>query len=76
MRTEFEVFKGGYDSLGEYIKEYQRKHNAGIKNVVVLRSNEDETIFGVIFERSDFKYSGIRSAKWVHGSPVSTDGGC
>lgn len=50
MKTEFKIFEGDYASLEEDIKEYQEKHNAEIKNVVLIENNDVETIIGVLFE--------------------------
>lgn len=53
MKTEFKIFESDYDyaSLEEDIKEYQEKHNAEIKNVVLIENNDVETIIGVLFEK-------------------------
>lgn len=51
MKTEFKVFKGSHDSLGELIKKYQKEHHLEIKNVVFLEIYNAKTIIGVIFER-------------------------
>lgn len=63
MRTEFKVFKGGYDSLGEYIEEYQRMHNARIKNVVLIEHNDVKTVIGVVFEKSS-EYEELEDLKY------------
>ena len=53
MKTEFKVFTSdlGFYELEESIKEYQEKHNAEIKNVVLIKNNDVETIIGAIFEK-------------------------
>ncbi|HJF82908.1 hypothetical protein [Helicobacter pullorum] len=53
MKTEFKIFESDYFTylLEEDIKEYQEKHNAEIKNVVVVRNNDDKAIIGVLFEK-------------------------
>lgn len=53
MNTEFKIFTSdyGFYVLEEDIKEYQEKHNMEIKNIVLIKSNDDETIIGVIFEK-------------------------
>lgn len=53
MKTEFKIFESEYASykIEEDIKEYQEKHNAEIKNVVLIRDNDVETIIGVLFEK-------------------------
>lgn len=70
MKTEFKVFKNGYDHLGEDIKEYQKKHNLEIKNVMFIENYNARTIIGVVFEKSseyeeleEMKY---RSVKWLY----------
>lgn len=57
MRTEFKIFESdwGIYTLEGVIKEYQEKHNAEIKNIVLIKSNYDETIIGVVFEKEDKK---------------------
>lgn len=52
MKTEFKIFESdwGYYKIEELIKEYQEKHNAEIKNVVLIENNDVETIIGVLFE--------------------------
>lgn len=61
MKTEFKIFKGGYDHLGEYIKEYQKEHHLEIKNVVFIENCNAKTIIGVIFKRSS-KFEKIQRA--------------
>ena len=51
MKTEFKVFKNGYDYLGEDIKKYQKEHNLEIKNVVFIENYNAKTIIGAIFEK-------------------------
>ncbi|KAB0574516.1 hypothetical protein F7P74_06170 [Helicobacter pullorum NCTC 12824] len=53
MKTEFKIFESDYFTylLEEDIKEYQEKHNAEIKNVVLIRNNDDKAIIGVLFEK-------------------------
>lgn len=53
FETYFKIFESDYGSyrLEEDIKEYQEKHNAEIKNVVQIKSNDVETIIGVLFEK-------------------------
>ena len=53
MKTEFKIFESEYFTylLEEDIKEYQEKHNAEIKNVVLIRNDDDKAIIGVLFEK-------------------------
>ena len=52
MKTEFKIFESeSFYLLEEDIKEYQEKHNAEIKNVVLVENNDVETIIGVLFEK-------------------------
>lgn len=52
MKTEFKIFESeSFYLLEEDIKEYQEKHNAEIKNVVLIENNDVETIIGVLFEK-------------------------
>ncbi|WP_278347333.1 hypothetical protein [Helicobacter pullorum] len=55
MKTEFKVFESdlGFYELEESIKEYQEKHHLEIKNVVLIRNNDDETIIGVVFKKEE-----------------------
>lgn len=57
MKTEFKIFESdlGFYELEESIKEYQEKHNMEIKNIVLIKSNNVETIIGVVFEKRDKK---------------------
>lgn len=57
MKTEFKIFESdlGVYTLEDVIKEYQEKHNAEIKNIMLIKSNDDETIIGVVFEKEDKK---------------------
>lgn len=57
MKTEFKVFTSdwGFYTLEDAIKEYQEKHNMEIKDIVLIKSNDDETIIGVVFEKEDKK---------------------
>lgn len=57
MKTEFKIFESEYFTylLEEDIKEYQEKHNAEIKNVVLIKNNDVETIIGVVFKKEDKK---------------------
>lgn len=57
MKTEFKIFTSDYASyrLEEDIKEYQEKHNVEIKNVMLIKSNDVETIIGVVFKRKTWK---------------------
>lgn len=57
MNTEFKIFTSdyGFYVLEEDIKEYQEKHNAEIKNIMLIKSNDDETIIGVVFKRKTWK---------------------
>lgn len=57
MKTEFKIFTSDYASyrLEEDIKEYQEKHNVEVKSVVLIKSNDVETIIGVLFEKVDKK---------------------
>lgn len=52
MKTEFKIFTSdyGFYVLEEDIKEYQEKHNMEIKNIVLIKSSDDEAIIGVLFE--------------------------
>lgn len=53
MRTEFKIFESEFASysLEKAIKEYQEKHNMEIKDIVLIKNNEVETIIGVLFEK-------------------------
>lgn len=53
MKSEFKIFSSEYSSyrLEEDIKEYQKECNAEIKNIVLIKSSETETIIGVLFEK-------------------------
>lgn len=53
MKTEFKIFTSdwGVYTLEDVIKEYQEKHNAEIKNIMLIKSNNDKTIIGVVFEK-------------------------
>lgn len=53
MKTEFKIFESDYASysLEKAIKEYQEKHNMEIRNIVLIKSNDVETIIGVVFEK-------------------------
>ena len=52
MKTEFKIFESeSFYLLEKDIKEYQEKHNAEIKNIMLIKSNDDETIIGVVFEK-------------------------
>lgn len=56
MKTEFKIFEGEWlYSLENAIKEYQEKHNLEIRNIVLIKSNDVETIIGVLFEKEDKK---------------------
>lgn len=57
MKTEFKIFDSdwGVYTLEDVIKEYQEKHNAEIKNIMLIKSNYDKTIIGVVFEKEDKK---------------------
>ena len=51
MKTEFKIFESeSFYLLEEDIKEYQEKHNVEIKNVLLIKNNDVETIIGVLFE--------------------------
>ena len=54
MKTEFKIFTSdyGFYVLEEDIKEYQEKHNMEIESVILIKSNSDETIIGVVFKRN------------------------
>ena len=72
MKTEFKIFESdlGYYKVEELIKEKKEKHNAEIKNVVLIRDNDVETIIGAIFEkRSEDENKWIRRrinrTRWV-----------
>ena len=53
MKTEFKIFKSkwGYYTIEDEIKEYQEKHNVEIKDMELIRSEEDEHVIGVLFEK-------------------------
>ena len=53
MRTEFKIFESEFASysLENAIKEYQEKHNLEIRNIVLIKSNDVETIIGVVSEK-------------------------
>ena len=56
MKTEFKIFEGEWlYSLEDTIKEYQKQHNLEIKKVTIIKSNDVETIIGVVFEKVDKK---------------------
>lgn len=57
MNTEFKIFTSdlGFYSLEDDIKEYQEKHNMEIESVILIKSNSDETIIGVVFKRKMWK---------------------
>lgn len=57
MNTEFKIFTSdyGFYVLEEDIKEYQEKHNMEIESVILIKSNSDETIIGVVFKRRTWK---------------------
>lgn len=57
MNTEFKTFTSdyGFYVLEDDIKEYQEKHNMEIENVILIKSNSDETIIGVVFKRRTWK---------------------
>lgn len=64
MKTEFKIFESdlGFYTLEESIKEYQEKHNMEVKSVVLIKSNDVETIVGVVFEKSS-EYEETEEAK-------------
>ena len=72
MKTEFKIFESdlGYYKVEELIKEYQEKHNAEIKNVVLIKKYDDEIVFGVVFEESseykELEDRRYRSTKWLY----------
>ena len=53
MKTEFKIFESdwGYYKVEELIKEYQEKHNAEIKSIVLMKNKDCEIIIGVLFEK-------------------------
>lgn len=53
MKTEFKIFESdwGYYKIEELIKEYQEKHNAEVKSVMLLKNKDCEIIIGVLFEK-------------------------
>lgn len=53
MKTELKIFTSdwGFYTLEDAIKEYQEKHNVEIKNIILIKSNDVETIIGVVFEK-------------------------
>lgn len=57
MNTEFKIFTSAYGFyvLEEDIKEYQKKHNMEIISVILIKSNDDEVIIGVVFKRKTWK---------------------
>ena len=74
MKTEFKIFESdlGFYELEESIKEYQEKHNMEIKNIVLIKSNNVETIIGVVFEESSEYKEQLRNSKfrcnvWSYG---------
>ena len=69
MKTEFKIFKGAHDSLGELIKEYQKEHHLEIKNVVFIENYDAKNIIGVIFEKSS-KYGEPQNLKPISGHSV------
>lgn len=54
MKTQFKVFKStwGYHTMEDLIKEYQEEYHLEIKDIILIRSNEDKPVFGVLFEES------------------------
>ena len=52
MKTRFEIFESEYSTylLKEDIKEYQEKYNLEIKEVLLIKSDDDKVIIGVLFE--------------------------
>ena len=52
MKTIFKIFKSnwGYYTIEDNIKEYQEKHNVEIKDILLIKSEEDEPVIGVVFE--------------------------
>lgn len=57
MKTRFEIFESEYSTylLKEDIKEYQEKYNLEIKEVILIKSDDDKVIIGVLFETQDIK---------------------
>ena len=53
MKTLFRIFKGyrNCSKIEDLIEKYQDKHHLEIKQVVVLRNDDDDYTIGVIFER-------------------------
>lgn len=53
MKTVFKVFKGYWDTtqLEKLIKRYQEELRLEVKNVIVLRNDDDDFSIGVIFEK-------------------------
>ena len=53
MKTEFKIFKSnwGYYTIEDNIKEYQEKHNMEIKDMMLIKSEEDGPVIGVLFEK-------------------------
>lgn len=66
MNTEFKIFTSdyGFYVLEEDIKEYQEKHNMEIESVILIKSNSDETIIGVVFKRRTWKDK--YENKWIN----------
>ena len=63
MKTEFKIFESdwGYYKVEELIKEYQEKHNAEIKSIVLMKNKDCEIIIGAIFEmRSE------NESRWIN----------
>lgn len=56
MKTEFKIFEHEWlYSLEGAIKEYQEENNLEIKNIILIKKNDVETIIGVLFEKVDKK---------------------
>lgn len=53
MKTEFKIFESdwGYFTMEDNIKEYQKEHHLEIKDVLLIKNNEGNLIFGVLFEK-------------------------
>ena len=74
MKTQFKVFKStwGYHTMEELVKEYQEEHHLEIKDIMLIRNNEDKPVVGVLFEESSEYKEQLRNSKfrcnaWSYG---------
>lgn len=56
MKTQFKIFEGEWlYSIEGAIKEYQEENNLEIRNILLIKKDDVETIIGVLFEKEDKK---------------------